>query len=698
MGFNSARHDGTTCTHEGLLKCDDVRLTQRVSIRRARSRALAALPIAALFITACTGTDTPDGGSGSRADATRGPVTASSLAPVAPLPLDEAADRFAQGLSRGDLNDVPLTTDTAGQASKQLAGVLRGMGSMRPEVSVTRADDPGDEIQQATATLHYAWTIHEGQPRWEYDATLPLERSGDGWAVSWTPAAVSPELTATGTRLTAVRVFPKRGRILGAKNQVLVTDRPVRRFGIDRSAIAADKAATSATALAKVVGVDPAAYAKQVTAAGPAAFVEAIVLRESDPQTSARMRRAEAIPGVLTIATTRSLAPTATFAAPLLGGVGEATREIIDGSQGAVRAGDIVGRSGLQLAQDSRLRGSAGYAVQVLGPNVSEKTVYEVAGTPGTDVRTTLDLALQTRAEKALAAVKPAAALVAIRPSTGDLLAAASGPGSKGYSTATLGQYPPGSTFKVVSTLALVRTGTGPDTQVSCPATTTVDGKVFTNASGYPANRLGRVPFRQGFAHSCNTAFVGAAGSVSPQQLAEAAAALGLAGDPRLGVPAYLGQVPTDADGAEHAAAMIGQGKVVASPLGMAVTAASVGAGRQVTPRFLLDPAPSSDESATVPAAPVAPLTDAETTTLRALMRAVVTEGTGRALAGVRGAPVLAKTGTAEYGTGTPPPTHAWMVAVHGDLAVAVLIEGGASGASTAGPVLRTFLDSATTP
>jgi cell division protein FtsI/penicillin-binding protein 2 len=56
---------------------------------------------------------------------------------------------------------------------------------------------------------------------------------------------------------------------------------------------------------------------------------------------------------------------------------------------------------------------------------------------------------------------------------------------------------------------------------------------------------------------------------------------------------------------------------------------------------------------------------------------------------------VSAKTGTAEYGTDTPPRTHAWMIATQGDLAVAVFVADGESGSQTAGPLLEKFLRSA---
>ena len=76
--------------------------------------------------------------------------------------------------------------------------------------------------------------------------------------------------------------------------------------------------------------------------------------------------------------------------------------------------------------------------------------------------------------------------------------------------------------------------------------------------------------------------------------------------------------------------------------------------------------------------------------TLRSLMRRVVTSGTGTALAGVPGT-VIGKSGTAEFGSGSPPPTHAWFIAARGDLALAVLVERGRSGGSVAAPIAARF-------
>jgi cell division protein FtsI/penicillin-binding protein 2 len=348
-----------------------------------------------------------------------------------------------------------------------------------------------------------------------------------------------------------------------------------------------------------------------------------------------------------------------------------------------VQAGDEVGLSGLQRRYDDRLRGTAGLRIYLDRPTDAAVRLYEVDPVAGQPLRLTLDRRLQTLAEAALAHTGPASALVAIRPSTGDLLAAASGPGSKGYNTATFGRYAPGSTFKIVSTLALLRAGLTPASRVHCTPTVTVDGKRFKNYGDYPPDRLGDISLTDALANSCNTAFVSSHGRLHDDDLTRAAAALGLGVDHDTGFPSYFGQVPAASSETEAAADMIGQGKVLASPMAMATVVASVVAGHAVVPHLLGD---------AVTAKPSDPLTGTEARALRSMMRAVVTRGSGAGLADVPGPPVIAKTGTAEFGATPPLPTHVWMVAGQGDLAVAVFVDRGESGSQTAGPILERFL------
>ncbi len=120
--------------------------------------------------------------------------------------------------------------------------------------------------------------------------------------------------------------------------------------------------------------------------------------------------------------------------------------------------------------------------------------------------------------------------------------------------------------------------------------------------------------------------------------------------------------------------------------MAMAAVVGSVAAGRTVLPRLV-------EGQRATPAGK--PLRKKEAEQLQQMMRAVVTEGSGRVLFGLDGPPVVAKTGTAEYGSDRPLKTHAWMIAAQGDLAVAVFVNDGDSGSRTAGPLLKKFLSGA---
>lgn len=586
-----------------------------------------------------------------------------------------AADRLAASLGSGRL---PADLFASGDPQTAYDDIVAGLGDLHP---VVRAEEVAQSGSTATARLDWTWTF--GEHEWTYATTARLRRTAGAWKAAWEPGLVEASLVA-GATLRRATLQPRRGDILGARGVPLVEDRPVVRFGVDKTRVSARGALTSAREVARAVGVSAGPYVRLVKASGDKAFVEAIVLRRAEA--SAARRAIKDIRGAVAIDDTMPLAPTREFAAPILGRVGPATAEIVKASDGRIQAGDVVGLSGLQARYDEQLAGVPGVRVEAVDEDGQARTLFTARPVDGRPLRTTLDEALQAKAERVLAVPDPdrpgpATALVAIRPSTGDILAAANGPGAGGQDIATYGQYAPGSTFKIISSLALLRSGLEPGSRVSCPPTVDVDGKQFTNYSDYPADRFGDITLQQAVANSCNTAFISARGRITGDRLAQAAASLGFGVDFDLGFPAYFGQVPPAASETEAAADLIGQGKVLASPMVMAAVTASVAAGHTVVPHLLTDQAPEPR--------PEAPLTGREAAQLRGLMRAVVTEGSGRLLAGLPGE-VGAKTGTAEYGTAGR--THAWMVAFRGDLAVAVFVETGESGSGTAGPLLLRFL------
>jgi cell division protein FtsI/penicillin-binding protein 2 len=340
--------------------------------------------------------------------------------------------------------------------------------------------------------------------------------------------------------------------------------------------------------------------------------------------------------------------------------------------------------SGLQARYDDQLRGTPGVVVELVSSDDKRRELFREDAVKGRPLKLTLDTGLQLAAERLLANVGPASALVAIKPSNGDILVAANGPGTDGYNMATFGQFAPGSTFKSVSSLALLRNGLTPDSVVPCTPTIVVDGKQFENYDDYPASALGRIPLRTAVANSCNTAVISQADRLGKDDLSDAAASLGVGVDHDTGFPAYFGSVEPPASETEKAADMIGQGKVLASPMAMATVAASIQSGTTVLPRMV--------KSWDVDQADAPELTGSESAQVRGMLRDVVTSGSGSLLADVPGPPVIAKTGTAEFEKGGRLLTHAWMIAAQGDLAVAVFVDVGSSGSGTAGPILESFL------
>ncbi|MEU1925304.1 penicillin-binding transpeptidase domain-containing protein [Streptomyces albogriseolus] len=296
-------------------------------------------------------------------------------------------------------------------------------------------------------------------------------------------------------------------------------------------------------------------------------------------------------------------------------------------------------------------------------------------------VRTTLDARWQAAAEQALEqAGGKNAALVALRVDDGEILAVANSP-ADGFNRAVSGTYAPGSTWKIVTSSALLLKGAvAPDDVVDCPRYLTV-GKRFQNVetSAHPG-----ATFRKAFTESCNTAFIGLRSRLGDGELGEVAKRyFGVGQTWHVGVPSYDGSVPEPRDATEKAASMIGQGRVQANPLIMASVTATAVSGRFHQPVLV---AGTEDTTGTEPLPPRV------VTQLRTLLRATVTEGTARALAPLAGE-VGGKTGTAEVSDDQE--NNGWMVAHRDGVAVACVVEEGVTGGGSAGPVLHALLSAA---
>lgn len=614
-------------------------------------------------------------------------VAGCSLLEGPPEP-DAAAAALAAGLAKGDLSGVALSGTPAAKATEFVTTAYEDLGALRPKVTV-KSVSGNEDGTRAKAVLTTTWDVTESDRDWTYESEAQLRLVDDTWLVTWNPSLVAPDLAVDET-LDIARTWPKRADIVDRNGAKLMTEREVAVVGIDKTKVSGEaQSRASARQLAGILGIDAAGYADRVAAAGSKAFVQALTLRAKDPALTRNVARIDAVKGGLRVPSMLVLGPTRTWAAPVLGSVAEATAEQIEKSNGVLEAGDSVGQTGLQYRYEEQLRGTPGIAVRAVkrgadGSVLGKRELYAESSQEGAPLKLTLDEKAQTAAENALAGqTKRPTALVVVKVSTGEVLAAAVGPGADGAPLALAGKEAPGSTFKIASSLAMIRKGATAQTKVPCTNTLTVNGRVFGNYTKYPKDKLGQIPLQTALAYSCNTAFISQYKKVSQDDLIGAAEALGMGQQLRLPFNAFVGSVPQTDDVVEHAASFIGQGRVEASPLTMALVIASVMKGGTVRPNLV------AGETSTDPA-PAASLTAAEAEELRKELRAVVTEGSGKTLAQV--GVEYAKTGTAEFGTSNPPKTHAWMVAGLGDIAIAAYNEEGPSGTTHAGPFIIDLL------
>ncbi|WP_173076922.1 penicillin-binding transpeptidase domain-containing protein [Phytohabitans rumicis] len=603
---------------------------------------------------------------------------------------DKSVDAFLSGWRSGKLDAVGFV-DPVG-AKIPAADVTAQIRALSGELvdnppALKRDGEPKVTEDIATSTVTVDWTL-PGGAHWTYPTTVRMSKGkDDAWQVIWEPKVVHEQLTS-GDSFAIRRETAERATILDGAGQPIVESRAVVTIGVEPQAISEAAALTKDLGAAfKSVGVDAGLsdLPARIKAAKPDAFVEIITLREN---VYLKIRqRLQDMPGTRFRKEQRQLAPTREFARALLGTVDPVLREDIDKNPDKFVVGDLIGHGGLQGKYDDRLRGTTGQTVVITrkGPEKTEDVAeaFRSEPKPGAPLKTTLDQKVQLAADNALKGNPRRTALVAVRISDGAVLAAANGPNGGGDNLAFTASVPPGSTFKMISALALLDKGAvSLDGKVDCPKTATVDGRSFKNSHNMA---LGSVPFRVDFAKSCNTAFIGLAPKLGDDGLAVAGRSVGLEGAWDLGVNAFSGKVSTGGSAAEQAAAAFGQGTTVVSPLAMAAATAAVARGQWQQPKVLLDPAPAA------PAAAGPQLNAASVEALRTMMREVVTNGTASALSDVPGKPVYGKTGTAEYDN-NPENTHAWWVGWQDDIAFAVFVEKGGSSTTASVPIAEKFL------
>jgi len=329
-------------------------------------------------------------------------------------------------------------------------------------------------------------------------------------------------------------------------------------------------------------------------------------------------------------------------------------------------------------------QGTAGVAVQITnsaGKAVTGTTTTLQPAVNTSVVKTTITSSIEALARAAVA-MNPRSSMVVLRPSTGAVLAIANSSGSG--DTALTGGLAPGSTFKIVTTTALLNYGyVSLYTPIACPLVVTVQGVKYhnsTDSTGKNEESLpAGTPFITDFAESCNNAFTPFYEQLAGGKLAHTASTyfgLNQPWDIGLGSTSYF-SMPSGSTGAELAQENFGQGRIVGSPLAMASVASTVGTDSFHQPYLV-----TGLTKVTATALPSG--TDAN---LKTAMRAVVISGTAAGVFSGVGT-VYAKTGTAETDANKDGKPNAWMVVYDPslDITVGVVVQDSGFGATYAGP------------
>ena len=549
---------------------------------------------------------------------------------------ESTAEEFFAALAVGDTSAAAQLSDRPEAARATLNKVWAGLQATGLDAQILSA-----KYAEDTGTITYRYTWHLPKDRtWTYDGQLNMAREEGHWGVRWSATGVHPRLGENQT--LALRADEPRRASVNERGgtDVLV---PGYRYNV---ALDARAAGAELMATARIVAgalhrfddtLDPQRLAEQ--ASSTTGSLSLITLRQADHE--AVSGTIGALPGVVITPQPEILPADEDFAPALVNQIKDAV------------AGDLDGAPGWRV-------------VTVNQNGVDVDVVNEVPAQPAPSVSISLDRAIQDAAQHAVDTTGNQAMIVVIKPSNGEILAVAqNAPADQEGPIATMGLYPPGSTFKIVTAgAAIERDMATPNTLLGCPGKMDIGHRTVPNYGGFD---LGTVPMSRAFASSCNTTFAELASRMPPRGLTQAAAQYGIGPDYNIeGIDTISGSVPPTVNLTERTEDGFGQGKVLVSPFGMALAAATVAAGRTPVPSLI----EGRETEITGESKPIAA---SVVDSLRPMMRLVVTNGTAKGLEGA--GDVRGKTGEAEFEGGS----HSWFTGYRGDMAFSALIVGGGS-------------------
>ncbi len=544
----------------------------------------------------------------------------------------DAFRAFADALQRRDSAAAGASTSDSAAATPVIAAMFDGMG--KDATVAVKIVASGDD-DNPTAKLDYTWTFGAGRT-FGYEADATAAKAGDDWHVQWSPSVLHPKLR-TGMTFQFSDDKNFLTPVVDRDGQPLLSWQTIGVVTLTRAHL--DSADPLAAVVQRFDATTTGASINDQFKATQDDTVTVIKLREQDlAQVADQLAQ---IPGVAVTKQGALLTANPDLSSPAIDGLSALWQKAIDTTAGW----------SVNLVDDK-------------GAPTESLTSTPPGDTP--PIRTTLDTRLQLLAQQAVATDPRPTVLVAISPTTGGILAAAQNPAADGQGPiAFSGVYPPGSTFKTITTAAALQAGLAtPDTPEACPGQVTIENRTIPNENEFD---LGTVPLVSAFANSCNTTMAALADRLPADALPKMAKLFGIGVDYVIpGLTTVTGRVPNADTPAQRVENGIGQGTVTVSPFGLAVAEASLGHGSTITPALVVDQTTTAD----TPSAEIPP---AITESLRAMMRQTVTDGTATALRDIDG--LGGKTGTAEFGDNTH--SHGWFAGIVGDIAFATLVVGG---------------------
>ena len=615
-------------------------------------------------------------------------VAACEPGPPAPEPV---AIKYAESWTGGNYAAMWDLLTAAAQQKYGSAGFTERLPRIADEMTLRSLDvkvgqalhprQPNGSPDPRRATIPLSLTFTTGRVgvikrETQLQLVMEGEKQDARWRIEWTPEAILPGLT-TGRLVRMTRLATTRGRIVARDGTELATFTEGTQVGVIPGQI--QNEAGLLASLAPIVGMKAEDIKAKYTQSWvkPDTYVAIKTLREVPPDARGKLGVIEGVQ----LRPERIRAYPSGLIPQLLGTVGEATDSDAGTLGRGIQPGDAIGKSGLEKSLDEYLMGTFGWRLGIVDENERPiETLAETAAVPGNDVVLSIDPAMQRTADAALGGQR--GATVVVDPWSGEILVLSTSPNGEDFDRATFGQYATGSTFKLITSAAALRTGAlKPGEKVDCPFRWTGYGPGWVQVN-HETSDLGLIDLRTALARSCNSFFYEMGKRLNdkdPDLLPNEAKSFGLGQATDVDfifesegiVPspgwkkAKLANDPTWNPG-DATNLAIGQGYLLATPLQMAnYVAAVANDGIVWKPRIVTEVRDRQGNVVKAFPKQIARMADTKPTDLSLIrdgMRAVVADPDGTVYFPFRGynVPVAGKSGTAE--TSAAGRVNAWFV------------------------------------